>query len=85
MEVHGITPERDYRVSFRHGGRVIRGLVPEAVVAQDLGLPPRPPHGAVYEWIANNRTRIEKTLVALSEGKAARKAPFDALALAEED
>ena len=84
MQVHGITDDRDYRVSFEDGGRTIRGLVPEAVIAAELGLPPRPPHGAVYEWIATNRTKIETALRALADGRGPARPPFDALALAEE-
>ena len=84
MQVHGITPDRAYRVSFEDGGRVIRGLVPEAAVALELGLPPRPPHGAVYDWIGKNRRRIEQTLIALADGKGPARPPFDTLALSEE-
>ncbi|MBF9031897.1 hypothetical protein HKCCE3408_15970 [Rhodobacterales bacterium HKCCE3408] len=84
MEVHGITDDRAYRVSFTADGRRIDGLIPEAVVASEMGLPPRPPHGAVYFWIAKNQGRIEQTLIALTEGNARPKPPFDALALAEE-
>ena len=84
MQVHGITENREYRVSFEDGGRTLRGLVPEAVVAAEMGLPPRPPHGAVYDWIATNRTKIEAALRALADGTAKPRPPFDALALAEE-
>lgn len=84
MQVNGITEDRCYRVSFDAGGRTIRGLVPEAVVAAELGLPPRPPHGAVYDWIGRNRRRIEQTLIALADGKGPARPPFDTLALSEE-
>ena len=86
MEVHGIDMEAAaYRVSFRAGGRTIRGLVPEALVADWLRQSGRPEHHDAYEYIATHRTRIEKALLALTRGKTRIRAPFDRLSLEKED
>jgi hypothetical protein len=85
MEVHGIDMEQGaYRVSFRSGGRTLRGLVPETLVAEWLRQSGRPEHGDVYEWIAVHRSKIEQALTRMSEGKANIRAPYDRLTLVEE-
>ena len=85
VEVHGIDPEtRGYRVSFKDGDRVIRGLVPETLVAEWLRRPDTPSHGDAYQYIAANREKIMKTLKKMSEGGKSAKAPFDRLSLVEE-
>ncbi|MXQ07625.1 hypothetical protein GQ651_07180 [Alphaproteobacteria bacterium GH1-50] len=75
-----------YRVSFEAGGRRIRGLVPEALVAETLGLPnaTRPEHFDVYSWIAHHRKNIESALVKMSQGDNRVKKPYDLLSLEEE-
>ena len=85
MEVHGIDPlSRGYRVSFEAGGRTIRGLVPETLVAEWLRRQGTPAHGDVYQFIAANRDKIEKTLIKMSEGDGVVGAPYDVLSLVEE-
>ncbi len=85
VEVHGIDPEtRGYRVSFEDGGRVIRGLVPETLVAEWLRRPDTPSHSDAYQFIAVNRDKIMKTLKKMSDGDGSGKAPFDRLTLVEE-
>ena len=75
-----------YRVSFEAGGRRIRGLVPEALVAETLGLAgaARPEHFDVYSWIAAHRTNIETALLKMSQGDSRVKKPYDLLSLEEE-
>lgn len=85
MEVHGIDPDtRGYRVSFEDGGRVIRGLVPETLVAEWLRRPDTPSHSDAYHFIAAHRDKIMKTLKKMSDGDRPAKAPFDQLTLVEE-
>lgn len=85
MEVHGIDPEtRAYRVSFETGGRVIRGLVPETLVAEWLRRPGTPAHGDAYTFIAAHRKKIEQALTRMSEGDRRVGAPYDRLSLVEE-
>ena len=85
MEVHGIEPEtRGYRVSFEDGGQVIRGLVPETLVADWLRRSDTPSHGDAYQYIAANRDKIMKSLKKISNGDGRVKPPFDRLSLVEE-
>ena len=73
-----------YRVSFQSRGRTIRGLVPEALVAEWLRRPGRPEHGDVYQWIAAHRTKIETALIRMTRGDTKIRAPYDQLSLVEE-
>ena len=85
MEVHGIDMQKGaYRISFEAGGRVIRGLVPEALVAATLGQTGRPEHFDVYTWIASHQPRIESALLKMSQGDKKVAKPFDLLSLEEE-
>ena len=85
MEVHGIDMQREaYRVSFESEGRKIRGLVPEALVAETLGQTGRPAHFDVYTWIASHRPKIETALLKMSQGDSRVPAPYDLLSLEEE-
>ena len=86
MEVHGIDMHKGaYRVSFEGGGRRIRGLVPEALVAETLGQTgTRPEHFDVYTWIAQHRQNIETALVKMAQGDGRVKKPYDLLSLEEE-
>ena len=85
VEVHGIDPEtRGYRVSFRDGDRLIRGLVPETLVMEWLRRPDTPSHGDAYQYIAAHRDKIMKTLKKMSDGDGSAGAPFDRLSLVEE-
>ena len=73
-----------YRVSFEAGGRVIRGLVPETLVAETLGQTGRPEHFDVYTWIATHKSRIESALLKMSQGDKKVAKPFDLLSLEKE-
>ena len=84
LEIHGRdVAEGAYRVSTTAGnGRRIAGLVPEAMMggARTIGAPR---HQFAYEWLAQNRARIEAALCAKAEGRPVR-APFDRVMLAQE-
>ncbi|MEM9250510.1 MAG: hypothetical protein AAGB05_17690 [Pseudomonadota bacterium] len=83
LQVHGRDTEHDsYRVSLAFGERQILGLVPESLIGAPTGLG-APRHQHAYEWLADNRARIEAALRAKSEGRSVR-APFDRVELAEE-
>ncbi len=86
MEVHGIDMHKGaYRISFEAGGRTIRGLVPEALVAATLGQTgTRPEHFDVYTWIASHKSKIESALLKMSQGDTKVAKPFDLLSLEEE-
>ena len=73
-----------YRVSFEAGGRVIRGLVPEALVAETLGQTGRPEHFDVYTWISNHKPKIESALLKMSQGDTRVGKPYDLLSLEKE-
>ena len=85
MDIHGIDPEtRGYRVSFEDGGRVIRGLVPETLVAEWMRRPGTPPHSDAYQFIASHRKEIETSLKKMTEGDSTVRKPYDRLSLVEE-
>ena len=85
MEVHGIDMHKGaYRVSFEAEGRVIRGLVPEALVAATLGQSGRPDHFDVYTWFASHPPRIESALLKMSRGDKKVARPYNLLSLEEE-
>ena len=85
MEVHGIDMALGaYRVSFEAEGRVIRGLVPEALVAETLGQTGRPEHFDVYTWISNHKPKIESALLKMSQGDKKVAKPYDLLSLEKE-
>ncbi len=83
LEVHGRDLENEgYRVSVRKGSRTIAGIVPETLIGGPQGIG-APRHQYAYEWIAQNRPRIEAALCAKMDGRPVR-APFDRVELAEE-
>ena len=85
MQVHGIDMQKGaYRVSFEAEGRVIRGLVPEALVAETLGQTGRPEHFDVYTWISNHKPKIESALLKMSQGDTRVGKPYDLLSLEKE-
>ena len=73
-----------YRVRFEAKGQPVAGLVPEALVAEMLGLDRRPGHEEVYRWLAKHQSAVEAALLAKQEGRGPAKAPFDRLMIAEE-
>ena len=70
-----------YRVCLADG---TRGLVPENLVAEMMGLERRPGHGEVYRWLERYKGDVEAALENLKTGKGIRP-PFDRIALAEDN
>ncbi len=85
MEVHGIDMFHGaYKVSFRAEGRLVRGLVPESIIADWLRQSGRPEHGDAYEYIAAHHNQLEAAFLRLAQGKKVRP-PFDRLSLMPEN
>ena len=84
MDVLGITALRDIRIRPANTGRDRIGVTPVAVVANDTGLPDRPPHGLILPRTEANRSKIETAMRQKADGTGTPHAPFDMIALAEE-
>lgn len=84
MDVLGITALRDIRIRPADMGRDSIGVTPVAVVANNTGLPDRPPHGLIHPWTETNHSKIETAMRQKADGTGTPHAPFDMIALAEE-
>ncbi|SFP08745.1 hypothetical protein [Tranquillimonas alkanivorans] len=85
MRVLGRDTAQDaYRVRFESDGKAIVGLVPEALVAEEIRAAGNPSHEDAYSWIGRNSAAIEKALTQMSRGAPVRR-PFDRLRLVEDE
>ena len=83
MEILGRDTTREaYRVAIGDGAARVEAFVPEAIMPATIAFGPR--HQGAYEWLAQNDTKIEAAIAALSSGSGRVKAPFDALTLVKE-
>lgn len=80
----GITEHRDTRVRFADAERDASERSPDAVIANDMGLPDRLRHGPIYRRIETNQSKIETAMRQKADGTGTPHAPFDMIALAEE-
>ena len=79
MRVLGRDPGREaYRVAVDAAQGRVTAWVPESLMA-----PTKLCHEAAYEWIADQKSKIEKAVLAKANGAPA-KAPFDKIELAED-
>jgi len=85
MEIRGrdIATE-SYRVTHDVDGRTVWALVPERLVATRAMPGSRPSHQSAYEWMADNKTRIEAAIARIARGARKPRAPFDQITLIEE-
>ncbi len=84
MEVGGFDSERGaWRVTCDVEGRILRGLVPEDLVEDQMRGGNRPPHEDVYRWLADHSSGIERALAAKARGDLVRP-PFDRVMLGED-
>ena len=84
MDVLGITALRDIRIRTANTGRDRIGVTPVAVVANNTGLPDRPPHGLILPRTEANQSKIETAMRQKADGTGTPDTPFDMIALAEE-
>jgi len=85
MEIRGrdIATE-SYRVTHDVDGRTIMALVPERLVDTRPTVKARPSHQSAYEWMAENKTKIEAAIAQIARGARSPRAPFDQITLIEE-
>lgn len=85
MEIKGrdIATE-SYRIILDVDGRSVTALVPERLAISRPTVESRPSHQTAYEWIAENKTKIEAAITQLARGARRPKAPYDQITLIEE-
>ena len=84
MEILGKdTLAEAYRVAVEIGGAMHEALVTDALLSSEYGRDTKVSHTEAYEWIAAHQHDLTDAIRALLAGNTPR-APFQALALAEE-
>lgn len=76
--------EQAYRVVVDLDGKPVEVLVSDALLSSEYGRNAKVSHSDAYEWIAANQHALTDAVRVLAAGKQPPRAPFDALALAEE-
>ena len=86
MEIRGRDPATEsYRIDVIVDGNTVTALVPERLAASGRDTGPRPSHQTAYEWIAENKVRIEAAIARIARGRTPPRAPFDQITLLEKN
>ncbi len=85
MEIRGRDPATEcYRVDITIADRTVTALVPERLAADTHLTGSRPSHQTAYEWMAENKKKIEAAIATLARGTGRPEAPYDQITLIEE-